>query len=176
MIKKIKYLWIYFIISVSLLHAQEIKIDPAFWWSGMMETELQLMVHGDDIATYKPEISSENIKIKEVVRLDSPNYQLIYLDISNSKPEQFNIVFRGPENSYTVKYEFKERNPERYDIESFNSSDVLYLIMPDRFANGDPSNDQIEMRMPYKVDRNNPNSRHGGVISDFLSASITSYV
>ncbi len=171
MIKKIKYLWIYFIISVSLLHAQEIKIDPAFWWSGMMETELQLMVHGDDIATYKPEISSENIKIKEVVRLDSPNYQLIYLDISNSKPEQFNIVFRGPENSYTVKYEFKERNPERYDIESFNSSDVLYLIMPDRFANGDPSNDQIEMRMPYKVDRNNPNSRHGGDlkgISDHL--------
>jgi glycosidase len=171
MIKKIKYLWIYFIISVSLLHAQEIKIDPAFWWSGMMETELQLMVHGDDIATYKPEISSENIKIKEVVRLDSPNYQLIYLDISNSKPEQFNIVFRGPENSYTVKYEFKERNPERYDIESFNSSDVLYLIMPDRFANGDPSNDQIEMRMPYKVDRNDPNSRHGGDlkgISDHL--------
>jgi glycosidase len=159
------------LLAVSLLQAQEIKIDPAFWWSGMMETELQLMVHGDDIATYKPEISSENIKIKEVVRLDSPNYQLIYLDISNSKPEQFNIVFRGPENSYTVKYEFKERNPERYDIESFNSSDVLYLIMPDRFANGDPSNDQIEMRMPYKVDRNDPNSRHGGDlkgISDHL--------
>lgn len=162
MIKKIKYLWIYFIISVSLLHAQEIKIDPAFWWSGMMETELQLMVHGDDIASYKPEISSENIKIKEVVTLDSPNYQLIYLDLINSKPEQFNIIFRGPKKSFTVKYELKERNPERYEIESFNSSDVLYLIMPDRFANGDPSNDQIEMRTSYTVDREHHSSRHGG--------------
>src|SRR5690554_4566111 len=144
------------------LHAQQIKIDPAFWWSGMMETELQLMVHGDDIASYKPEISSENIKIKEVVTLDSPNYQLIYLDLINSKPEQFNIIFRGPKKSFTVKYELKERNPERYEIESFNSSDVLYLIMPDRFANGDPSNDQIPMRMPYKIDREHHSARHGG--------------
>ncbi len=151
-----------FIISANLLHAQQIKIDPAFWWSGMKETELQLMVYGTDIASYKPVVSSENIKIKEVVTLDSPNYQIIYLDISKSKPEQFNITFKGAKESHTVKYELKERNHERLNIESFNSSDVLYLIMPDRFANGDPSNDQIEMRQSYKVDREHHSSRHGG--------------
>ena len=159
------------LLAVSLLQAQEIKIDPAFWWSGMQETELQLMVYGDNIASYKPEVSSQNIRIKEVVTLDSPNYQLIYLDLSGSQPEQFNIVFKGANDSHTVQYELKERNPERFDIESFDSSDVLYLIMPDRFANGDPSNDRIDMRMPYKVDRENPNARHGGdlkVISDHL--------
>ena len=150
------------LLAVSLLQAQEIKIDPAFWWSGMQETELQLMVYGDNIASYKPEVSSQNIRIKEVVTLDSPNYQLIYLDLSGSQPEQFNIVFKGANDSHTVQYELKERNPERFDIESFDSSDVLYLIMPDRFANGDPSNDRIDMRMPYKVDRENPNARHGG--------------
>ncbi len=159
------------LLAVSLLQAQEIKIDPAFWWSGMQETELQLMVYGDNIASYKPEVSSQNIRIKEVVTLDSPNYQLIYLDLSGSQPEQFNIVFKGANDSHTVQYELKERNPERFDIESFDSSDVLYLIMPDRFANGDPSNDRIDMRMPYKVDRENPNARHGGDlkgISDHL--------
>ena len=81
------------IISVSVLQAQQVKIDPAFWWSGMEETELQLMVYGENIASYKPELSTENIKIKEVVTLKSPNYQLLYLDITGSQPEQFNIIF-----------------------------------------------------------------------------------
>ncbi len=150
------------ILSVSILQAQQIKIDPAFWWSGMEEPELQLMVYGENIAAYKPELSTENINIKEVVTLKSPNYQLLYLDISGSKPQHFNITFKGAKGNHTVKYELKERNPDRYDIESFNASDVLYLIMPDRFANGDPSNDQIKMHMPYKVDREHHSARHGG--------------
>lgn len=148
--------------TVTVLQAQQIKIDPAFWWSGMQETELQLMVYGDDIASFKPEITSDNVRIKEVVLLENPNYLLIYLDLSESQPENFNINFKGPNNSHTVQYELKERNPDRFEIESFDSSDVLYLIMPDRFANGDPSNDQIEMRMPYKVDREHHSARHGG--------------
>ena len=159
------------IISVSVLQAQQVKIDPAFWWSGMEETELQLMVYGENIASYKPELSTENIKIKEVVTLKSPNYQLLYLDITGSQPQQFNITFKGAKGNHTVQYELKERNPDRFDIESFDASDVLYLIMPDRFANGDPSNDQIEMRMPYKMDREHHSARHGGDlkgISDHL--------
>src|SRR5690554_1297748 len=118
--KKLSF-FLYFVILVSFLQAQEIKIDPAFWWSGMQETELQLMVYGENIASYKPEISSENIRIKEIVLLESPNYQLIYLDISNAKPELFNIIFKGPKkNNLTVRYELKERNPDRFDIESFD--------------------------------------------------------
>lgn len=151
------------IIFLSLaVYGQQINIEPAFWWSGMQETELQLMISGKDIASYKATIQSNNVYLKEAVTLESPNYQILYLDIANSKPEKFDIVFTNGKKKITYNYELKKRDPKRLNIESFNSSDVLYLIMPDRFANGDPSNDQIEMRMPYKVDRNDPNARHGG--------------
>lgn len=151
-----------FIFIASLLQGQQVSIDPAFWWSGMQETEVQLMVSGDNIAAYTPAVSSKNITIKEVVTLQSPNYLLIYLDLSKAAPETFNLIFTSGKKKITLPYELKERNPERMVIESFGSSDVLYLIMPDRFANGDPSNDQIKMKMPYRVDREDPSARHGG--------------
>jgi len=155
-------LFLPFIFVAFLLQGQQVNIDPAFWWSGMQETELQLMVSGDNIATYTTSVSSKNVTIKEVVTLQSPNYLLIYLDLSKAAPETFNLVFTLGKKKITLPYELKKRNPERASIEGFSSSDVLYLIMPDRFANGDPSNDQIRMQMPYKVDREDPNARHGG--------------
>lgn len=142
--------------------AQELRVEPSFWWSGMEETELQLMVYGENIADYTPQVTSKNIRIKESIRLENPNYLLLYLDLTESSPEKFNIQFTHGKKKLTYAYELKERNQERLNIESFDASDVLYLIMPDRFANGDPSNDQIPMRMPYKVDRSEPSSRHGG--------------
>ena len=160
--KKALSIFLITIISASLALAQNINIDPSFWWSGMQEPELQLMVSGKDIASYKAAVSSKDVYLKEAVTLESPNYQILYLDISNAKPGKFDIVFTNGKKKIIYNYELKPRDPKRLNIESFNSSDVLYLIMPDRFANGDPSNDQIKMRMPYKVDRNDPNARHGG--------------
>jgi len=151
--------------------SQQLSIEPAFWWSGMQESELQLMVYGNNIADYKATIASPHVYLKESVALESPNYKLLYLDISKSIPETFDIVFTNGKKKITIPYELKQRNPSRKDIKGFDTSDVLYLIMPDRFANGDPTNDQIPMRMPYKVDRNDPNARHGGDlkgISDHL--------
>lgn len=151
--------------------SQQLSIEPAFWWSGMQESELQLMVYGNNIADYKATIASPHVYLKESVALESPNYKLLYLDISKSIPETFDIVFTNGKKKITIPYELKQRDPSRKDIKGFDSSDVLYLIMPDRFANGDPTNDQIPMRMPYKVDRNDPNARHGGDlkgISDHL--------
>lgn len=150
------------IFTLFSLHAQQLNVEPAFWWSGMQEPELQLMISGNNIADYKATISSKNVYLKEAVTLESPNYQLLYLDISKSIPETFEIVFTNEQKKLTYKYELNPRDPKRLHIESFNSFDVLYLIMPDRFANGNPDNDQIAMRMPYKVDRNDPNARHGG--------------
>ena len=80
-------LFLSILLVASFMQAQDIKIDPAFWWSGLEETELQLMVYGESIADYTPEITSSHVRIKEVVHLESPNYQLIYLDISKSIPE-----------------------------------------------------------------------------------------
>jgi len=149
--------------SDSPIHiTKDVAIEPAFWWSGMEETELQLMVYGEYIADYTVEVNSPQVRLKETVRLDSPNYLILYLDISESEPGAFDILFHNQGITHGYRYELKERNPDRLNIESFNSSDVLYLIMPDRFANGDPSNDQIEMRMPYQVDRSHHSARHGG--------------
>lgn len=142
--------------------AQQVKIEPHFWWSGMQENELQLMIYGDDISSYKVEVNSENVKLLESVTLDSPNYQILYLDLSKSIPEEFEIIFTKGKKKIKTNYELKAREEGRRELAGFDSSDVLYLIMPDRFANGDPSNDQIPMRMDYKVDRENPSGRHGG--------------
>lgn len=148
--------------SILMLKAQQLKVDPAFWWSGMQEPELQIMLYGENIGNYTPTISSNDVVIKESVRLSNPNYQIIYLDISQSKPQQFDILFTNGDNQITYQYELRERDDKRKNIDTFNSSDVLYLIMPDRFANGNPANDNIKMNMPYKVDRSEPNERHGG--------------
>lgn len=160
--KKIILLFSLIVIAISTAHAREVHVEPSFWWSGMEEPELQLMVYGENIAGYIPEVTSKNVRIKESVRLESPNYLILYLDISESIPETFDILFTDGKEKITYSYELKERNPDRYNIKSFDASDVLYLIMPDRFANGDASNDQIPMRMPYKVDRNHHSARHGG--------------
>lgn len=162
--KKILITILLSISTILVIQAKELKVDPSFWWSGMQDSELQLMVYGENIASYKAEVLSNNVKIKESVSLESPNYLFLYLDLSESKPEKFDIVFTNDKKKINYNYELKEREEGRRDIEGFDSSDVLYLIMPDRFANGDPSNDQIPMRTEYLVDRNNPNARHGGDI------------
>ncbi|HOT65168.1 MAG TPA: glycoside hydrolase family 13 protein [Dysgonamonadaceae bacterium] len=168
--KKIFSFIIIFFATISAF-SQQLSIEPAFWWSGMQESELQLMVYGNNIADYKATITSPHVYLKESVALESPNYKLLYLDISKSVPETFDIVFTNGKKKITIPYELKQRDPSRKNVKGFDSSDVLYLIMPDRFANGDPTNDQLPMRMPYKVDRNDPNARHGGDlkgISDHL--------
>ena len=143
--------------------AQNIKIEPQFWWSGMKDSSLQLMVYGNNISQYTPSVSSKDAVIKETIKLKSPNYLILYLDLSQSQPQKFNIVFEKKGSKKIVyPYELKQRVGNKEAMESFNSSDVLYLIMPDRFANGNPKNDQIAMKMSYKVDRNDPNARHGG--------------
>lgn len=160
--KKQILLTLLFTVSIFMAHSETPRVEPSFWWSGMAETELQLMVSGERIADYTASITSTHVSIKEVVTLQNRNYLLLYLDLTEAVPETFDLVFTNGKKKITVPYELKERNPERLAIESFGPSDVLYLIMPDRFANGDPTNDQIPMRTEYKVDRNNPNARHGG--------------
>lgn len=160
--KKTLYLFLISLFTVSIGFAQSIRIDPDFWWSGMQEPELQLMISGKDIASYKVAVTAKDVYLKETVTLESPNYLILYLDISESAPQGFDIVFTNGARKIVYNYKLRQRDPKRPDIKGFDSSDVLYLVMPDRFANGDPSNDQIPMRSGYRVDRNDPNARHGG--------------
>lgn len=155
--------------ALQSLWAIEVKtIDPAFWWAGMKNPELQILLHGDNISKSDVSITSKTARIKETVKLESPNYLLIYLDLSEAQPENFNIVLQQGKDKKIIPYELRERKPGSADRVGFNASDVLYLIMPDRFANGDPSNDVIPGMREAKVDRNEQYARHGG---DFKGVS-----
>ena len=138
------------------------RIAPNFWWSGMKNPELQIMLYGKNIATSAVSVTGKNIVLKETVRQDSPNYLFLYLDLTDAPAQTFNIVLTQGKKKTAVPYELKQRVRKGSDIQGFTSEDVLYLIMPDRFANGNPENDIVEGMLEKKIDRNDPFARHGG--------------
>lgn len=138
------------------------KIAPTFWWAGMKNPELQILLYGDNIASSEVTLSSKNVELKEVVKQENPNYLLLYVDLSDATPQTFDICLKQGRKTTVVPYELKQRTRKGTDIEGFTSSDVLYLIMPDRFANGNPDNDVIPGMLENKVDRTEQYGRHGG--------------
>lgn len=138
------------------------KVAPAFWWAGMKNPELQVLLYGEHIASAEVSISSEDITLQEVVKQENPNYLIVYLNISEAAPQTFNMILKQGKKQTVIPYELKERKPDSSQIEGFNSSDVLYLIMPDRFANGDSSNDIVSGMLEARADRNDSFARHGG--------------
>ncbi len=160
---------LFFILFSYSIFAIDVKnVEPAFWWAGMKNTELQILLYGDNIAKSEVSITSKDTRIKEVVRLESSNYILLYLDLSDATPEKFDIILQQGKQKKVIPYEIKDRKQGSSKRVGFNASDVLYLIMPDRFANGDPSNDVIQGMRESKVDRNGQYARHGG---DFKGVS-----
>ena len=138
------------------------KVAPTFWWAGMKNTELQVLLYGEDISSSDVSLTSSDVYLKEVVRQANSNYLILYLDLKEARPQKFDIVLKKGRKVTKVPYELKERIRKGTDIEGFTSSDVLYLIMPDRFANGNPDNDAIPGMLENKVDRNEQFGRHGG--------------
>lgn len=138
------------------------KVAPTFWWAGMKNTELQVLLYGEDISSSDVSLTSSDVYLKEVVRQANSNYLILYLDLKEARPQKFDIVLKKGRKVTKVPYELKERIRKGTDIEGFTSSDVLYLIMPDRFANGNPDNDVVAGMLENKVDRNEQFGRHGG--------------
>jgi glycosidase len=148
------------------------RLEPAFWWAGMNNSELQILVHGKDIANSQVQLDYPDVELKEIVKTENPNYLFIYLEIGKAtQPGTLNITFTEGRKKVVKNYELKARSKST-GAQGFNSSDVLYLIMPDRFANGDVKNDDLD---EADIDRNNPNARHGGDLAgisdrlDYLS-------
>lgn len=139
------------------------KIDPPFWYAGMNNPELQLMVYGENIGDASVSVNYPGISLSSTVKLESNNYLLVYLHIdATAQPGTFPITFTQGKKKIIKEYELKARNKKGCEHTGFDASDALYLLMPDRFANGNPDNDRIEGMAEYKVDRNDPNARHGG--------------
>lgn len=143
--------------------AMEIKkVAPSFWWAGMKNPELQILLYGEELALSDVSVSGEGIYLKETVRQDNPNYLLLYFDLSEAKAQTFQILLKSGKKERRISYELKARGRKGEEVKGFTSEDVLYLIMPDRFANGCPENDVIDGMREKTVNRADGFARHGG--------------
>lgn len=138
------------------------KIEPANWFVGMKDASLQLMVYGQGIKTAEVTTDYPGVKIDSLVRLDSPNYLLVYMNVKDAQPGTMNLLFLQGKQKKKVAYELKVREKKGEERIGFSNADVLYMLMPDRFASGRSDNDQIKGMRPYKNDRSEPSLRHGG--------------
>ncbi len=143
------------------------RIEPPYWWVGMKNDTLQLMVEGKDIASSQVSVDYSGVRLAETVNLDSPNYKLLYLVISpETTPGEIKLNFKQDGRSKTISYQLKKREKMGEEYEGFSSADVLYLLMPDRFAQGRKPDKKSNEGLEWVVenDRENPNARHGGDI------------
>jgi len=147
------------------------RVEPMFWWAGMKNPGLQLMIHGNNISETTPELAYPGVRIKSVTSVENPNYLFIGLEISpETEPGEFDILFfQNEEIVEKYGYELRQREKGSAERTGFNSSDVIYLITPDRFVNGDPSNDEVE-GMKEKPDRSDRDGRHGGDIRGIINS------
>ncbi len=150
-------------ISVTPLSAKDSPIDriePAFWWAGMAHHEVEIMIHGKDISQLTP--SSDQLQILGLTRTENPNYLFVKIATSGKNPGDYALNFKkGNKIVHTVSYTLKQRREGSAARSGFNSSDVIYLLMPDRFANGNLSNDS-DASTKEKANRSLPGGRHGG--------------
>lgn len=144
------------------------KIDPTNWFVGMKNASLQLMAYGANIRNAEVTTNYPNVRIDSLVRLDSPNYLLIYLNLKDAQAGTMNIDFKIGKQTTTVKYALLNREMSGDERKGFDNSDVLYMLMPDRFANGNPKNDIVKGMQDQLCNRNEPSLRHGGDIAGIM--------
>ena len=157
--------------SLACAHAQSPAIahmEPPFWWAGMQHKTLQLMVHGERIAELEPQLDYPGVRIAAVTRVPSKNYLVIDLAIAgDAKPGKFDIAFKGAGRQASYPYQLLAREAGSSGRTGFDSSDAIYQVMPDRFANGNPGNDSTADTLE-KAGRANGSGRHGGDIQGII--------
>ena len=139
------------------------RIEPTNWFVGLKNSSVQLMVYGKgirdvaDVTTDYP-----GVIIDSLVRLDSPNYLLVYMNVRNAQPGTMTLQFKTQKKKYKIPYQLKQREMSGEKRMGFTNADVLYMLMPDRFAQGANHPKQIKGMRQYVEDRSQPSLRHGG--------------
>ncbi len=153
--------------SARSIHSDTYRVDPPNWFVGMQNNLLQLLIQGQHIGNCRAELkATKDVKILDNKKLDSGNYLILYLEIKpDAHPQNFVIELRGEKSHFVIPYQLRKKQAQPLPI---NGSDVLYLIMPDRFANGNPNTDNIG-GMREKMNRSDPNGRHGGDIQGIIN-------
>ena len=135
------------------------RIEPTDWYVGMKNPQVQLMVYGKGIRDVQSVTTDyPGVVIDSLVRLDSPNYLLIYMNLKDAQPGTMTLSF----GKTKVQYQLKRREMSGDKRMGFTNADVLYMLMPDRFAQGAGHNPQIKGMRNYVEDRTKPSLRHGG--------------
>lgn len=135
------------------------RVEPAHWYAGMRNPRLQLMVSGPGIAAVQHvTVSTPGVRLERVVRADSPNYLFIYMDLRDAGPGVVTLTL----DDCQLDYQLRSRERVGEERQGFSMADVLYLIMPDRFAQGRGHHRQVCGMAPYREDRRQPSLRHGG--------------
>lgn len=143
------------------------RINPTNWWVGMKNPNLQILVYGKNIGTAKVSLKPYNgVKLKKTQTVENPNYIFVDLDISKiAKAGNLQLVFSNGSESSTVNYKLHTRTAKPQAV---TQADVVYLLMPDRFANGDESNDKYDNMFDVQADRKSPWLRHGGDLQGII--------
>ncbi len=178
-IKKLFTVFVCLLVYITI-SAQTIDVYPTHWWIGMKNPDLQLMVHSKDIADKIPMIKimeagiklADGVTLKKIERVENPNY--IFFDLvidKNAKPGNRTFSFGTGDKKINIDYELKERRKGNGTLyaQGVTSADLVYLIMPDRFSNGNPSNDKFSDMNDTSSDRKNPFLRHGGDLQGIIN-------
>ena len=165
--KKIISLVAVILLCTQSIFAQIEKMEPPFWWSGMNNPDLQVMFYGKNIAEYQ--VSSEGkFVIKGITKTENPNYIFVNIDTQDLTSGEILFHFKKKTKTvFTKAYSLKEREKNSATRSSYTAADVMYLIMPDRFANGNPDNDS-HPSLTEKANRTLPGGRHGGDIEGII--------
>ena len=160
-----KNILFFFLISISVFSQIE-RVEPPFWYAGMNHSNLQIMFYGKNIAQNEVSISN-GIIIKDIQKTENQNYVFVTIDTKNIQAQDLVFTFKNGKKSFTKNYSLKSRKENSRFRESYSSKDVMYLLMPDRFANGNPNNDS-HPTVTEKGNRALPGGRHGGDIEGII--------
>jgi len=151
------------IFLVGTVSAQVERMEPPFWWANMPVQELQIKLYGENLGDYRASLDYEGVEITQQIAVDSKNYLFLYLEVSeDTQPGTIEIeLLKGRRDRINVEFELMERETTEGKHMGFDASDLIYLMMPDRFANGNPDNDSIE-GMLETADVTDPERRQGG--------------
>jgi glycosidase len=143
------------------------KVEPPFWYENMTNNQVQIMFYGKNIAQNAVTVSN-GVVITQVQKTENPNYVFVTIDLKNVTAQELMFTFKNGKKSFNQNYSIKKRKENSRNRKSFDSSDMMYLIMPDRFANGNEKNDS-DSNLQEKANRSLPGGRHGGDIQGIIN-------
>jgi neopullulanase len=162
-----KFILLLFITLSISVFAQIDKMEPPFWYEGMNKSEVQVLFYRKNIAENTVSISN-NVVITNVTKTENPNYIFVTIATKNVSAQTLQFTFKKGKKSFTKDFEIKKRRENSANRKSFDASDVMYLLMPDRFANGNPKNDSSS-ELQEKANRSLPGGRHGGDVQGIIN-------